>query len=581
MSRQPFLSFGTTLGILLVAAMLGFSTVGLWLHRQVQRSLERETRARLESETLLLANRVQSLKLLNPEMFPLSRGTFRPGLRSGVAFYDTGGRRLAVFLSDDSGRLKNYLPAQIPGGGIPYSRLSGDEIHGESDFPIGGEDGGLRWIARVVVFDEKTRLSSSVARIVYEIPVWIVGVFALGWVIRMAVAAWPSRAPVTPGNPDPNELQFVMESYQQVIDRLQSTGRELARQRNVERLRAESSERFSDRLVAGLPDALIVVSVDRTVSLVNAQARELFGQDSGKDFQQFFKGVPALVEAVQVVLEKGEIRRLREIGMSDGKSRRVLEASVSGILGWSGNIEGALCLVTDITELAGLRATMRTRETLASLGEMAAGIAHEFKNSLATIGGYARLLEKTAPDPKPAQSLRAEVVHLTQVVTDFLAFAKPQSVSFGPCDLTEVIRESAEAVRESALKNQVEVILDERFPEISGDPALLRRVFQNLILNGVEAVSEGCSERVVRVTGGIENGMARVAVSDTGDGIPDSVRPNVFIPFFSTKSQGHGMGLAIVQKIVVSHNGRIEIESQPGQGTSFSCLFPVSSNKAG
>lgn len=576
MSRQPFLSFGTTLGILLVAAMLGFSGVGLWLHGQVQKSLERESRARLEAETLLLVNRVQSLKPLNSENLARARGTFRPGLRSGVAFYGSTGARLAIFVSDESARMKSLLPERLPAETANHGRLNGDQTHCLSEFPV-GEAGGLTGFARVVVLDEKTRLSTSVARVVYEIPVWVVGICALAWVVRVGFATWPERNQVASSEPDPTELQFMMESYQQVIDRLQSTGRELARQRNVERQRAETSEKFSDRLVAGIPDALIVVAAEGTVSLVNAQARELFGRGSGLDTETFFGGVPALAKAVEVVLEKGDIRRIPEAAMTRGNHRKVIEASVSAIHGWSGDIEGALCLVTDITELSDLRATMRTKETLSSLGEMAAGIAHEFKNSLATIGGYARLLEKGAPDPKPAQSLRAEVLHLTQVVTDFLAFAKPQTVSFGPCNLNEVIEESVETVREPAHRNRVEIISEQVFPEILGDPSLLRRAFQNLLLNAVESISAEQDARVVRITSGIFAGMVRISVTDSGTGIPEDVRHNVFIPFFSTKSRGYGMGLAIVQKIVVGHNGRIELESQVGKGTTFHCFLPLAS----
>lgn len=576
MSRQPFLSFGTTLGILLVAAMLGFSGVGLWLHRQVQRSLERESRARLESEALLLTNRIQALKPLNSEAIARARGTFRPGLRSGVAFYGTTGARLAVFVSDESSRLKTFLPERLPPDGTNRGRLNGDDSHCLSEFPV-GEAGGLTGFARVIVLDDKARLSGSVARIVYEIPVWVVGICALAWVIRMAVAAWPGRSPVTASEPDPSELQFVMESYQQVIDRLQSTGRELAHQRNVERQRAETSERFSDRLVAGIPDALVVVSSDRTVSLVNAQARQLFGREPGAGVDIFFESVPALTKAVEIVLEKGDTRRIPEASMGGANHRNVIEASVSAIHGRSGEIEGTLCLVTDITELSDLRATMRTKETLSSLGEMAAGIAHEFKNSLATIGGYARLLEKNAVDPKPAQLLRAEVVHLTQVVTDFLAFAKPQTFSFGPCNLNEVLVESVEGVRDAARQNRVEITVERDFPEILGDPSMLRRAFQNLLLNGVESISSEQEVRVVRITGEVFSGMVRISVSDSGAGIPEEVRGNVFIPFFSTKSRGYGMGLAIVQKIVVGHNGRIELDSQVGKGTTFHCFLPLAS----
>jgi signal transduction histidine kinase len=230
-----------------------------------------------------------------------------------------------------------------------------------------------------------------------------------------------------------------------------------------------------------------------------------------------------------------------------------------------------------MTELSDLRATMRTKETLSNLGEMAAGIAHEFKNSLATIGGYARLLEKSAPDPKPAQSLRAEVAHLTQVVTDFLAFARPQTIALSPCDLGEIIGECVQSLSEAARQNNVDILLSRELPIVAGDPVLLRTAFGNLILNAVESISEPRLNRTVTISSNIdiEPGMAQVSISDTGDGIPEEIRPNVFIPFFSTKSRGYGMGLAIVQKVVVSHNGRIDVYSQIGQGTTFSCALPL------
>jgi hypothetical protein len=190
MARQPLSSLGTTFAVLLVVAMLGFSAVGLWLHRQMQHSLERETGNRLQAESLLLTQRIQSLHGQQTGTLPSAvlRGAFRPGLRSAVALYDANGRRLSFSASDGVFGENPFFPERLPPAEIKSVLNAGDDRQFRASFPVASFGGPI--LARTLVSDEKTRLSTSIARIVYEIPVWIVGSLGLILIGRMVFSGF-------------------------------------------------------------------------------------------------------------------------------------------------------------------------------------------------------------------------------------------------------------------------------------------------------------------------------------------------------------------------------------------------------
>jgi signal transduction histidine kinase len=242
----------------------------------------------------------------------------------------------------------------------------------------------------------------------------------------------------------------------------------------------------------------------------------------------------------------------------------------------SGDAEphGAICLFSDLTSVVALEEQLRLKEALARLGELTAGLAHEFRNGLATVHGYARLLE---PDRLPdaerryVEGIREETQALNEVVTNFLRFARPHPIVFAPVDLHALILRAAEDTPAAT------VSLHGTFHTISGDDVLLRQAFSNLFRNSAEACASVARSAMINVVAGIDprTHTVQIAVSDNGPGIPAEALDKVFQPFFTMRRGGTGLGLAIVQKVIVSHNGRIVAANHPDGGAHFIIGFPL------
>jgi signal transduction histidine kinase len=236
--------------------------------------------------------------------------------------------------------------------------------------------------------------------------------------------------------------------------------------------------------------------------------------------------------------------------------------------------------MTDLTEITQLRERMKLKENLASLGEMAAGLAHEFKNSLATIHGYIQLLELPSSDPRVAlDAALNEVKLLSKLVTDFLNFARPQDPNLLQVDLRAIVDGAADEISSQLIENGIELKIEGDFPTLAADERLLGRVFVNLLRNAVEAIDGTSPLKEIVITANVDAGpearYAHIRVSDSGTGIPAEDAHRIFIPFFTTKSRGYGIGLALVQKILVAHGGDVTLEASDGKGAVFHCRLPL------
>ena len=243
-------------------------------------------------------------------------------------------------------------------------------------------------------------------------------------------------------------------------------------------------------------------------------------------------------------------------------------------------LHGAICLFTDLTAVKDLEEQLRLKESLAAVGELTAGIAHEFRNSLATIQGYSKLfdLNALARAYRPyVEGIRAETESLSQVVTNFLNFARPAQLTLTRVDLKAISDRAADEVRGDvrALGGDVEVSGD--FGDLEGDEVLLRQAFSNLLRNAVEASTGGALPPRILIQSELDRGLrvSKISVNDNGPGIGPALRERVFRPFFTTKRNGTGLGLALVQKIIVFHNGRVAIGTSPFGGASLIITLPL------
>ncbi|MEO6119190.1 MAG: ATP-binding protein [Terriglobales bacterium] len=413
--------------------------------------------------------------------------------------------------------------------------------------------------------------------------------------------------PDSPTRISENNSAFSLAAYEGVIRRLKDQEKELERLRKSERERAFESASMSEAVLSNLGSGVLLFSPAGLVRQANPAARNLLGYASptGLHARDVFRGASevrlpvlppgdasllplsghvgaqCLVTTVEQSMKLGQsFRRLEaDYAAPDGK-QRVLGVTISPVSGVTGEILGAAVLVSDLTEITHLSRQVRLRENMASLGEMSAGIAHEFKNSLATISGYAQMLhaEDVAHAASPAEApqfagkIAAETASLSRIVNDFLNFARPQGFAQEPVDIVAVLRDCAAECR---------VHLDFG-PDIStshivaADPTALRQALSNLLRNSAEAVTEG-QLAVVRVAITETQDTLRLSLADNGCGIPAESLPRVFVPFFTTKASGTGLGLALVHRIVTEQGGTIQVDSGPG-GTTFTLTLPRPKN---
>lgn len=360
---------------------------------------------------------------------------------------------------------------------------------------------------------------------------------------------------------------------------LQEAVTKLKAQERATAARAEASERLASQIVEGLTSGLVVVDRAGVVQTINPAAGRILGIDDGTahvPFRDALATAPALADVIGEFLVGGVpiVRRTVALGRSSKLSH--LGVTVSPIADENGALQAAVCLFTDLTAVVELEEQLRLKEALARLGELTAGLAHEFRNGLATIHGYGRLLDPSTlqePHRSYVEGIRAETAALGEVVTNFLRFARPEQLVMSPVDLRAVVVRAVEDLPGGADA----VSLQGEFGTVDGDDVLLRQAFSNLFRNSLDAcASHGVAPRIV-VTGDVIGRDVHVIVDDNGAGLVREALDRLFQPFATTKPTGTGLGLAIVQKVIVSHNGLIAASNAASGGAQFRIRLPLSS----
>ena len=357
---------------------------------------------------------------------------------------------------------------------------------------------------------------------------------------------------------------------------LQEALTKLKQQERATAARAEASERLSSQIVEGLTSGLVVVDRGGMVQSVNPAARRILDlkpDGIGEPFRRLLTSAPAMSDVIEEALQGASPILRRTIVLGDGRPQH-LGVTVSPITESDGSLQAAVCLFTDLTAVVQLEEQLRLKEALARLGELTAGLAHEFRNGLATIHGYGRLLDPQAL-PEQARTcvegIRAETTALGEIVTNFLKFARPDQMALMPVDLRAVIQRAIEDLNSAADATTI----DGTFGTIEGDDVLLRQAFSNLLRNSLEACESAGRQARITIRGAA--GPTEVAISfvDNGPGFEPAALSKAFTPFTTTKATGTGLGLAIVQKVIVSHNGHIIASNRPGGGAQFDIRLPM------
>jgi PAS domain S-box-containing protein len=416
---------------------------------------------------------------------------------------------------------------------------------------------------------------------------FIVGSAALVvFVMRRTLRGREAPEAGDPSLPKPsldNPSAFMTASMQAVIQKLREQEKELAALHRRDRERAQQTERLSEAVTRNMPAGLLLISSAGLITSANPAAEAALDVHAlaYRRYAEVLGKESALSRLLAACLAEGRTFRREEVEYKtpQGELRR-LGVTISPILAKSGQVTGALCLLSDLTELAALQRQVQVKESLAALGELSAGIAHEFKNALATISGYAQMIrrESEGDTAENAQLIVDQTRALTHVVTEFLKFARPLDLSTEEVPmrsvLDRVITEIQEAIPEVAISS------GGKFESIAGDEGLLRQALLNLTRNAAEAAAGQPFGGHVEVQGTIERlpsgEVQRITITDNGPGIAADDLSRIFLPFYTTKPNGTGLGLAIVQKIIVQHGGSVEVRNQSQGGAEFIVSLPLS-----
>jgi Signal transduction histidine kinase involved in nitrogen fixation and metabolism regulation len=415
--------------------------------------------------------------------------------------------------------------------------------------------------------------------------------FFLRWVLRpyQQLIGEAERASVQSQlQKSSDEAEFVLETFQSVVAQLQEQREELQRLSEQASERATSAEKFSERIVASLPSGLIAFDSNGLSITINAPGKtllELDGHGLGKSYDKLLGNYAELAGMVGHCLKAGTVYRRAEIeSIAKGGQIKRIGATIAPIESHADHgPRGALCLLTDITEVTELREQLALKNSLESLGEMSAGLAHEFKNAVAALQGYVQLLQTQNLDAKAAGTAGAllkEVHSLSTMVTSFLNFARPQPLHVEDVSLKELIEECLSELSPLFQERRIDLTVDP-FPNVivAADERMLRQTLLNLLRNAAEAIEENSVQRSVflhveKEADASGKTWTVIEIKDTGAGITMQELKKIFIPFFTTKTEGHGVGLALSHRVISQHGGTLTAQNLPAGGAVFTIRLP-------
>ena len=351
------------------------------------------------------------------------------------------------------------------------------------------------------------------------------------------------------------------------------------------------SEATSRAFLESVSEGIVVVDTGGRILRVNAKTEEMFGYSREELIGQPVELlVPPRHRDTHVAHRDAYMRspRARSMGRGldlAGVKKSGAEFPVEVSLSYVTTDEGtrAIAFVTDISERVAYQRAVRQSDKLAALGTLSAGVAHEINNPIGIITSRVEVMMLEAADDAIAPEMRKdlEVIlrHARRVATitqGLLSFARQSAGTQGPVELNRVVEEIVQLVQKDMSRSRVTVSteLGKSLPLITADANAVGQVLLNLLTNARRAMPDGGS--ITIETALVEGGRSiRLAVRDTGSGIPPEILPKIFDPFFTTRSDGTGLGLAISHGIIEDHRGTIDVSSEVGRGTVFTLTFPV------
>ncbi len=337
---------------------------------------------------------------------------------------------------------------------------------------------------------------------------------------------------------------------------------------------------FSDNLVENMPIGLVAMNKNDQILSVNPAAKELLNLPLAQDLKKIAGQVlpKKLIDLVQSIHSHNRLIE-KELSIKDGKGKPIiLDVVVSPLNDKDGSSLGALVILRDLTELSLLKDEIERNKRLAAIGRLAAGVAHEIRNPLSSLKGYATFFkenfDKGTENFDIADVMIKEVDRLNHVVSELVELARPVQVSQKPVLIKTLVEDSIKIVEHDAKLHNIAIKMDlDDIGSIYADKDRLNQALLNLYLNAIQSM-ENSGSLHIKLFRDKSDHKVIITISDTGSGIKKEDLPNIFEPYFTTKLSGTGLGLAIVHNIVKAHKGKLKVKSRPGQGTVFTIILP-------
>jgi len=437
--------------------------------------------------------------------------------------------------------------------------------------------------------------TALLVKVAGAVMILVLGYYSVRTVVRRQRLTARTEGPL-------DETSTMITTFHERVRQLKDKETELERLRDQAEKRAEEFESYNENILQSVTSGVITFNPDHVITTFNHTAERILGLSSseavGKSCEEVFGSQSNIVHLLDQALSRQSTITRQELrihrpSQEKSDSRRIwVGVSTSLLRDHHDALIGTTFVFTDLTEIKSLQEQIELKRRLTVLGEMSAGIAHEFRNYMGSVMGFAKLLSKKLPasgGPDSGQemieSIMRELSAMNQLIEQLLSFGRHAELHLEPVALEPLLRRLLDHLTApiEGTKPRVVISLPPVLPEIRMDEVLMRQAIGNLFQNAIEAMPQGGElqvraailERSDPAGTGRHRTELSLEIRDTGIGIPKDELDKIFLPFFTTKEKGTGMGLALVHKIVLSHGGRLEVDSQEDRGTTFRIYLPM------